>query len=116
MKGIVFLLPILLAGIACDKKEECISASCLQEATVKDLRSLDGCDFVFELSDGTRLIPERKTYIQAPKKADDPIYYFQLKDGEKVKISYRNTQLLGACMAGDIVFITCITLVETTGE
>ncbi len=87
-----------------------------QEATVEDLRSLDGCDFVFQLADGTNLIPERRTYIQAPSKEDDPLYHFEMKDGEKVKINYRDSELLGACMAGDIVFITCITLLEPNEE
>ena len=116
MKGIGIILFLVLIAASCDKKDTGVAPGCSQEATVKDLRSLDGCDFVFELTDGTHLIPERRVYIQAPKQEDDPIYYFQMKDGEKVTISYRDTQLLGTCMAGKIVFVTCITAIQTTEE
>ena len=113
MKGTIIILFFLLIGANCDRKDNGVVPGCSQEATVKDLRSLDGCDFVFELKDGTRLIPERRVYIQAPKQEEDPIYYFQMNDGQKVTISYHDTQLLGACMAGKIVFITCITSVKS---
>ena len=116
MKGIGIILLLVLIGASCDKKESNVAPACLQEATVNDLRSLDGCDFVFELTDGTRLIPERRVYIQAPNQQDDPMYYFQMKDEEKVTISYRDTQLLGTCMAGKIVFITCISSTKKIGE
>ncbi|MBK5279870.1 MAG: hypothetical protein JJE09_13505, partial [Bacteroidia bacterium] len=89
MKGISIILFLVVFGASCDKKDSSVRPACLEEATIKDLRSLDGCDFAFELKDGTRLIPERRVYIQAPKKEDDPIYYFQMNDGEKVTISYR---------------------------
>src|SRR5258708_25537925 len=103
VKGICIVLFLVFTGASCDKKDSSVAPACSQEAMVKDLRSLDGCDFVLELTDGTRLIPERRTYIQAPNQQDDPIYYFHLKDGEKVMISYRESQLLGTCMAGKIV-------------
>ena len=109
--GLMFILA--LVGASCEKKSDPISPGCAHEATVKDLKPLDGCDFVFELSDGSRLIPERRVYIQAPTREDDPIYYFQFVDGQKVKVSYRDTQLLGTCMAGKIVFVTCISSNET---
>ena len=57
MKGIGIILLLILTGAGCDKKESSVTPACSQDATVKDLRPLDGCDFVFELSDGTRLIP-----------------------------------------------------------
>ena len=113
VKGIGIILFLVLIGASCDKKESNVATACSQEAIVKDLRSLDGCDFVFELTDGTRLIPERRVYIQAPSQQDDPIYYFEFKDGDKVKISYQDSHLLGACMAGKIVFITCISSNQT---
>ena len=111
MKGIGIILILTLISASCEKKGSGVEPTCLQEATVKDLRSLDGCDFAFELADGTRLIAERRTYIQAPTKEEDPIYYFQFVDDQKVTISYRETQLLGVCMAGKIVFVTCVTVV-----
>jgi hypothetical protein len=116
MKGLGLILILILIGASCEKKESGVDPACSQEAVVKDLTGLDGCGFVLELSDGTRLIPERRTYIQAPDLQDDPIYHFELTDGKKVKISYRDSELLGACMAGEIVFITCITSFETDIE
>ena len=116
MKGIGLILVIVLIGASCQKKESGVDPACSQEAVVKDLTGLDGCGFVFELQDGTRLIPEQRVYVQAPDLQDDPIYHFEMKDGEKVMISYRDSELLGACMAGEIVFITCITSLETDGE
>lgn len=116
MKGFGLILALVLIGASCEKKESSVDPACSQEAVVKDLTGLDGCDFVFQLADGTTLIPERRTYIQAPSKEDDPLYYFEMKDGEKVKISYRDSELLGACMAGEIVFITCITSLEPNEE
>ena len=110
---------LLFSFISCHNEASEIKdhvEGCLKEAVIKDLTGLDGCDFVFELTDETRLIPERRVYIQAPDPQDDPIYHFKMKDGEKVKISYRDSQLLGACMAGKIVFITCITSKETDGK
>jgi len=87
--------------------------SCSQSATVKDLAGLDGCGFVLELKDGTRLVPQKLTYIQAPDSAQDPGYYFHFKDGEKVSFDYRETEGLDACMAGKLVFLTCI---KTSGS
>jgi len=109
MRALSLILTLACIGASCEKKDSDVAPACAEVATVKDLRTLDGCDFVLELKDGTRLIPERRVYIQAPKQEEDPIYYFQMKDGEKVTISYRDTELLGACMAGKIVFVTCIT-------
>lgn len=108
---LVGLVSFLSYGCGDETKiTNCFPVGCEKEAVVKDLSGLDGCGLVFELKDGTRLIPERRVYIQAPSQQDDPIYYFEFKDGDKVKISYQDSQLLGACMAGKIVFITCISL------
>jgi hypothetical protein len=119
MKHIVLVLGLgVFLGSGCGEETKiinCFPVGCEIEAVVKDLSDLDGCGLVLELKDGTRLIPERRTYIQAPTKEDDPIYYFPIRDGQKVKINYRTTQLLGTCMAGDIVFITCISSPEPVG-
>lgn len=119
MKHTVFLVGLFcFLSYGCGEETKitgCFPVGCEIEAVVKDLSKLDGCGLVLEQKDGTRLIPERRTYIQAPTKEDDPIYYFQMSDGQKVKISYRPTQLLGTCMVGEIVFITCISSLEPTG-
>ena len=83
---------------------------CSEEATVVDLTGLDGCGLVFELKDGTRLNPLRLTYIQPPRPDEDPIFYYEMKAGARVKIGYRDPDepYGDVCMAARIVFITCI--------
>jgi hypothetical protein len=110
MKLLGFVL--LMAGLLkCDGTSEvikCYAPDCAQVATVRDLTGLDGCGVVLELIDGTRLIPERRVYVQAPKPEEDPLYYFELKADDKVQISYQESLALSGCMNGKIVFITCI--------
>lgn len=105
--GFITLMAIVLS---CDTTETilCFPQDCSTVATVKDLTGLDGCGFVFELTDGTRLEPERRMYVQAPEPEADPLYYYELKANEKVLISYQKTGSASICMVGDVVFITCI--------
>ncbi|MGE0770417.1 MAG: hypothetical protein AB7K37_01810 [Cyclobacteriaceae bacterium] len=110
IKGLGFVL--LLVGLfQCEgnKKQPCESSACAVTATVVDLTGLDGCGLVFELEDGSRKIPEYRTYVQPPKPEEDPLYYFDLKAGQRVRISYEESLALSACMAGSIIFVTCIT-------
>jgi hypothetical protein len=81
---------------------------CFNLATVKDLSGLDGCGFVLELADGTRLIPQRLVYVQPPDPSQDPGFYFNFVDGQKVFFDFRETEGVDACMAGKLVFLTCI--------
>ena len=105
--GFVF---VLVALLRCDTTEVivCFPMECSTLATVKDLSGLDGCGLLFELEDGTRLEPERRVYVQPPGQEEDPLYYFDLKANQKVQISYQYSNAASACMAGDMVFITCI--------
>lgn len=104
---------LLISLFQCSKEDgemNCDNTTCATEATVVDMTGLDGCGFMFELVDGTRLEPERRIYIQAPTKEEDPLYHFNLKPGQIVKINWiESTDLASICMAGPIVFITCIT-------
>jgi hypothetical protein len=109
MKKIVFLF--LAAGsfqcASVSNEVEC--TDCSTTAIVKDLTGLDGCGLVFELSDGSRLEPTKRTYIQAPKPEEDPLYYFELKAGDTVRISYKEEpSAMSICMVGKVVFVTCI--------
>ncbi|MFZ5973032.1 MAG: hypothetical protein ACOYXA_15700 [Bacteroidota bacterium] len=111
----LFAFTLLMAGLLrCETTEviTCFPTDCNQLATVVDLTGLDGCGSVLELVDGTRLEPERRTYIQPPKPEEDPLYHFELKVGDKVKISYRESDMGSVCMAGKVVFITCIQSVQ----
>lgn len=82
-------------------------------ATVRDLTGLDGCGFVFELNDGTRLEPMRLMFCGTPplpeEVTEDPLYDFQFVDGKQVRIGYEEIQdVASICMVGKIVRITCI--------
>ena len=106
---------MFLALWQCDTTEiiRCFPQECHTQATVKDLTGLDGCGLVFELEDGTILEPERRTYVQPPKPEEDPLYYFELVAGQKVVIGYETSNTGSICMAGDVVFVTCIKSVQT---
>jgi hypothetical protein len=59
MKRLLFLCIIIFTLSACKKEEvKKSNAGCNTLATVRDLRGLDGCGFVFELADGKRLEPQ----------------------------------------------------------
>jgi hypothetical protein len=107
----LFLL-LMMVSAACSK-EEIDRTTCSVEATVRDLTQLDGCGFVFELNDGTRLEPQRLFYCGTPplpkEVTDDPLFNFQFVDGKKVKIAYQPVSALSICMVGSVVKITCLT-------
>lgn len=108
---------LLLSGLllsAC-KEEETLSKTCNPGtlATVKDLTGLDGCGFVFELADGSRLEPMRLMFCGTPplpkEVTEDPLYNFQFVDGKQVRIGYEEIKdAASICMVGKIVRITCI--------
>jgi hypothetical protein len=121
MKWIYGLLVIVsFSQFQCDQADVNKSANeldkanstCTKTAIVKDLTGLDGCGFALELANGSKLIPQRLVYIQAPDPAQDPIYYFQFKAGQKVCFDYREAEGVDTCMAGKLVFITCIKVCE----
>lgn len=108
---------LLLAGLwTCQGGEEEIvnNPACSEIVTVRDLSSLDACGTVLEKEDGTYLLPERRIYVQAPKPEEDPLYFVELKVGQRLRISYQETEAITACMAGKSVFVTCLTEVGTS--
>ncbi len=110
-----FAFTLLLTGLLrCETTEviTCFPTDCTQPATVVNLTGLDGCGWALEMADGTRLEPERRTYVQPPKPEEDPIYFFEWKEGDKVRISYQKSDAGSICMAGKVVFITCIQSVQ----
>ncbi len=121
------LLPTILIVIfslslmSCD--EDLMRASCDEAvlATVRDLRGLDGCGFVFELADGTRLEPQMLGYCGTPplpkEITENPLYDFEWIDGKQVRIGYKEiTDAASICMVGKIVKITCVEEVSITEE
>jgi hypothetical protein len=118
MKVIGFGL-LLASLLRCDGETEvirCFALECSQVATVRDLTGLDGCGWALELPDGTRLLPEQRVYVQPPTQDEDPLYYFELRAGDKVQISYEESKVFTTCMGGTSVFITCIKPVSQTSE
>lgn len=110
MKKLLFLILAGLVFVQCTDDED---SSCSTLATVRDLTGLDGCQFVFELEDGTRLEPIRSTMFcgtpPLPKEVtEDPLYNFEFVDGKRVKISYNLVGSMSVCMVGPVVKITCI--------
>jgi hypothetical protein len=106
-----YLTPLLLGLLACAPLTEvtdCFPQECGRLATVVNLQGLDGCGLALELPDGKRLLPERRTYVRPPSPSEDPLYYFELKAGEQVQLAYRPAATASTCMAGELVFITCI--------
>ena len=116
MKRLTIILTFFSAIIfwSCeDDKISTVSCDNGVLATVRDLTGLDGCGFVFELTDGTRLEPMRLMYCGTPplpkEVTEDPLYDFQFVDGKQVRLGYEEIQdAASICMVGKIVRITCI--------
>ena len=70
---------------------------CNLTGTVRDYTGLDGCRYLIELDNGTRLEPILK----------DTGFYFY--DNQRVRLSYiERPDMMSICMAGIIAEITCI--------
>jgi hypothetical protein len=114
MKNIFFLSVIVFIAISCKKEEVTTTkAACTTVATVRDLRGLDGCGFVFELENGKRLEPLMLFYCGTPplpsEVTENPLNNFEFVDGKKVKIGYEILEnQVSICMVGDVVKITCL--------
>jgi hypothetical protein len=110
----IFFLFVLLS---CDE-DNIDSAGCSTKATVRNLTGFDGCGYVFELEDGTRLEPVRVFYCGTPplpkETMEDPLINFEFVDGKEVFISYELSTSPSICMTGPTVKITCIREVVTT--
>lgn len=119
MKNIGFLILMVLVLFGCDEDEQ--QENCLTPATVRNLTGLDGCGWVFELEDGTRLEPVRIFYCGTPPVpkdvTKDPLSDFEFIDGKKVFINYESVENAGSiCMVGPVVRITCITEARVMAE
>jgi len=123
MKKTLFILALSLALTQCatdedPKKVICFDCNPTTPATMRDLTGLDGCGFVFEINDSTRLEPVRTFYCGTPPfpkdNAPDPLGKIEFLDGKKVLISYTVVEdYASACMVGQAVRIMCIKEVLT---
>ena len=115
---VFFLLALIFNQCSNDDDQTPV---CSTPATVRDLTGLDGCGWVFELEDGTRLEPLRMLYCGTPplpkEVTEDPLHNFEFVDGKKVFINYETVQTgVSICMVGPIVRITCISEVTFISE
>jgi hypothetical protein len=111
---LVLLSSMVLTQCVYDEAAQPQSGNCSTPATVRDLTGLDGCGFVFELQDGTRLEPYIVFRCGTPplpaNEPIDPIIDFKWVDGKTVFINYEPVpDAVSPCMVGQIVKITCIT-------
>jgi hypothetical protein len=120
MKIATLLVTSFIILVSCSD-ETSIEPSCSTPATVRNLTGLDGCGWVFELTDGTRLEPSIIGYCGTPplpkEVTENPLYSFEFVDGKQVKIDYEVLpEAMSICMVGPIVKITCIQEVSTQEE
>lgn len=82
------------------------NTDCSIFAMVKDFTGNDGCNFLFELNNGNKLLPNEM-----------PLMDFKLANNQAVHIEYDIIRDgVSACMMeSDIVRITCISLIGQTG-
>ncbi|MBT1703041.1 hypothetical protein [Chryseosolibacter indicus] len=101
----------LLVAVSFSNCSENAEASCKTKATVRDLTGLDGCGYVFELEDGSRLVPVLSaTHTEGKDK--DALSGFEFKEGKVVLIDYKLTASVTTCMSGATVEITCISTLD----
>jgi hypothetical protein len=110
MKRVILFVFLASLFIRCENDS---IGDCSIPATIRDLTGLDGCGFVLELANGSRLEPERPFIFcgtpPLPKEiTEDPLYNFEFVDGKRVRISYYETNRPSICMVGPTVKITCI--------
>lgn len=116
MKTLLLSFGIFVSAIGCWETEviTCFPVECGAPVTVKYLGDLDRCSYGFELADGSVIVPERRTYITAPTREEDPIYHYTFLVGAKLKIGFRESpESSTACMAGKVVFVHCLTEIST---
>lgn len=115
MKASVVLLFLGSLMMSCvseeffDEKVE--QHKCSTKATIRDFTGLDGCGYLLELEDGTMLEPVKLFVCGPPPQSimtlQDLTADFQ-HDGMKVLIDYKNYDGGSVCMAGELVYVTCI--------
>jgi hypothetical protein len=112
MKTLVFIFALSFFLAGCAEENESVP-TCAVPATVRDMNGLDGCGWVFELSDGSKLIPYWTWFCGTPplpkEMTEDPLYNFEYVDGKQVLISFEiMADVATGCMSGEVAKITCI--------
>jgi hypothetical protein len=117
----LLLTIIFQTGFQCMDDFDENTRACSTPATVVDLRGLDGCGFVFELEDGSRLEPVITMWCGTPPvpedQEEDPLKNFEWVAGKKVFIKYEIMQgMASICIVGETVKITCISEVQAPSD
>lgn len=114
MLWIAFSLLILVSSCS---TEDPVS-NCGTSATIKDLRGLDGCTWVFELNNGQRLEPVFPEGCDTTNTGVNcSLAGVEIVDGKKVTIAWKERpDLVSVCMTGPIVEITCIEEVKSNAS
>ena len=91
-----FIIVLILCVIAsCTPKTS--TEGCTTEGTIRDMTGLDGCGFLIELDNGTKLNPVEYT-----------VKSFNFEDGQHIRFGYEAVDMMNVCMAGQTVKITCL--------
>jgi hypothetical protein len=92
----ILVLALLIVAIhSCNKESECENS---HSAKLVNMTGLDGCSWMIELNDGTRL---------EPTNLND--FNINLKENQKIWVVYYTAaQMASICMHGEIVTIDCI--------
>lgn len=99
----MFLLLSLFQSACGTGKHGANNGQCTQTGTVKDFAGLDGCGILIILENGQKLLP-----ISLP---DENV---ALKDGQKIRLDFKEAEAMSICMAEDMmVEITCLEVLDT---
>ena len=129
MKRLIPFLLIVITIFSCQEESEELmicgtgTGQCTTPATVRDITGLDACfGFVFELEDGTSLLPVVTFYCGTEPfpdyVQDDPLHNFEFVNGKKILIDYElvESDLVDACMVGQRAKITCLREISEISE
>ena len=92
----ILVLALLIVAIqSCSKESECENSN---SAKLVNMTGLDGCSWMIELGDGTKL---------EPINLDD--FNINLQENKKIWVVYHTAaQMASICMHGEIATIDCI--------
>ena len=94
-KNLLCLVVLTLAIHSCNKESECEDS---HSAKLVNMTGLDGCSWMIELGDGTKL---------EPTNLND--FNINLQENQKIWVVYHTAaQMASICMHGEIVTIDCI--------
>lgn len=88
----VLILAMALSANKCDDKDGVIRN---KKGTIVDYNNLDGCTFIIELDNGTKLEPIEVVPV------------FRFESNQRVKVSYEIMEgVASTCMVGELVKVT----------